>query len=84
MWGRWRMGVAMSFLNLAQLPAGAAAEIVEISGTGPSVARLRELGFQAGRTVQMVRPGSPCIVKLDQCKLCLRPCGACVVVKTLG
>jgi Fe2+ transport system protein FeoA len=73
----------MSFLNLTQLPAGKVGEIVEVSGAPTGVARLRELGFQAGRTVEMVRPGDTCIVKLDRCKMCVRTCGACVLVRPL-
>jgi len=73
----------MSFLNLSQLPAGKIGEIVEVSGPAAGVARLQELGFQAGRTVEMVRPGETCIVKLDRCKMCVRTCGACVMVRQL-
>ncbi len=72
-----------SLIDLSQLPAGRCAEIVEISGSPSGVARLQELGFQSGRTVQMIRPGATCIVKLDQCKMCFRPCGACIRVRSL-
>ncbi|MBL8855646.1 MAG: ferrous iron transport protein A [Planctomycetaceae bacterium] len=73
----------MSFLNLSQLPIGKSGEIVEVSGAPAGVARLQELGFQTGRTIEMVRPGETCIVKLDRCKMCVRTCGACVLVRPL-
>lgn len=73
----------MSFLNLSQLPAGRTGEIVEVSGPPSGVARLQELGFQTGRTIEMIRPGDTCIVKLDRCKMCVRTCGACVMVRPL-
>jgi Fe2+ transport system protein FeoA len=73
----------MEVVDLSRLPAGKSGEIVEVTGNPSGVARLRELGFQSGRTIEMIRPGATCIVRLDQCKLCLRPCGACIVVKTL-
>jgi ferrous iron transport protein A len=72
-----------SFVDLCKLPAGSRAEIVKVDGTPNGVARLRELGFQSGRRIEMVRPGATCIVKLDQCKMCVRPCGACVLVRQL-
>jgi len=72
-----------SYMDLSQLPAGRRGEIVEISGSPSGVARLQELGFQSGRTIQMIRPGATCIVKLDQCKMCVRPCGACIRVRSL-
>lgn len=73
----------MSFLNLKHLPAGKTAEIVEVSGSPTGVARLQELGFHAGRTIEMVCPGDTCIVKLDRCKMCVRTSGACVMVRPL-
>lgn len=79
-----KLASTMSFLNLAQLPAGKTGEIVEVTGHPTGVARLQELGFQAGRTIEMVCPGDTCIVKLDRCKMCIRTCGACVVVRPLN
>jgi ferrous iron transport protein A len=76
-------GETMTVLNLTQLPAGKSGEIVEVTGSPAGVARLQELGFQSGRMIEMISPGATCIVRLDHCKLCVRPCGACVVVKAL-
>jgi Fe2+ transport system protein FeoA len=38
------------------------------------IRRLRELGFHEGALVQVIQSGSPCIIRLDNCKLCLRDC----------
>ena len=50
---------------LASLKAGQMGRIGEVLGGGDVVHRLRELGLRDGAEVQMVRPGSPCIIRLD-------------------
>ena len=57
---------------LASLRAGQMGRIGEVLGGGDVVHRLRELGLRDGAEVQMVRPGSPCIIRLDGQKLCVR------------
>lgn len=36
------------------------------------VHRLREMGLRVGAVVEMIRSGSPCILKLDGQKICVR------------
>jgi Fe2+ transport system protein FeoA len=36
------------------------------------VKRLEEMGLREGTEVEMVQPGSPCIVRLGDVKLCFR------------
>jgi Fe2+ transport system protein FeoA len=36
------------------------------------VRRLQELGFRAGALLQMIRCGSPCILRVDGSTLCFR------------
>lgn len=57
-------------LNL--LNAGQIAEIGQIMGGPDFVHRLHELGLKTGAVVEMVRPGSPCILQLAGNRLCFR------------
>lgn len=70
---RSRPEVLFDLIPLAFLRAGQTAWIGEVLGAGDLVHRLRELGLRDGAKVQMVRPGSPCIIRLDGHKLCFRP-----------
>jgi ferrous iron transport protein A len=51
-------------IPLSLLRAGQAGHVEEILGTDDMVHRLREMGLFDGAQVQMVRPGSPCIIRL--------------------
>ena len=57
-------------LNLLQ--CGQAASIGEVTGRPEDVHRLSELGLQGGARIEMVQPGSPCIIRLAGNKLCFR------------
>jgi Fe2+ transport system protein FeoA len=57
---------------LNQMAAGRRAAIAEIVGRAEQVQRLRELGLRRGVEVEMVSPGSPCIVRLAGQTLCIR------------
>ena len=57
---------------LTLLRSGDCARIGEVVGGSCLVQRLREMGMRAGATVQMIRSGSPCILRLDGQKLCVR------------
>jgi ferrous iron transport protein A len=54
----------VELLPLSLLRAGQAGRVVEVLGRIDLVQRLREMGLYDGAQVQMVRPGSPCIVRL--------------------
>ena len=43
-----------------------------VLGQPAEVHRLEEIGLRGGTNVQMIRPGSPCIIRLDGNRLCLR------------
>jgi ferrous iron transport protein A len=62
----------LDLVPLTFLRAGQRGRIGEVLGGGDVVHRLRELGLRDGAAVQMVRPGSPCIIRLDRQKLCVR------------
>lgn len=57
-------------LNL--LAPGQHAHVSQVLGVDAHVHRLEELGLRGGVAVEMVQGGSPCIIRLDGQKLCLR------------
>ena len=59
-------------IPLDALRPGEVADVCQIVGQDDQVRRLRELGICDGAQVEMVRCGSPCIVRLGSCRLCLR------------
>jgi ferrous iron transport protein A len=63
-------GFAM--IPLVLLRPGQRGVVGEVVGSGGVVHRLRELGLRSGVEVQMVRAGSPCIIRLGGQKLCVR------------
>ena len=63
---------AASLICMSKLPTGHKAEICQIDGRAEHVQRLREIGMRDGVTVEMVRPGTPCIVRLAGSAICFR------------
>jgi Fe2+ transport system protein FeoA len=59
-------------IPLAQLPPGTRAAVDCVLGRPDDVHRLEELGLRAGSAVEMVQPGTPCIVRLAGNKLAIR------------
>ena len=59
-------------IPLELLPAGQWARVDQLVGDDASIHRLSEMGLRHGIIVEMVQPGSPCIVKLMGNKLCIR------------
>ena len=57
---------------LGLLAAGQTAVIESVMGASDDAHRLREIGLRDGATVQMIRQGNPCLVRLDGQKLGLR------------
>ena len=57
---------------ITQLRCGEVAEIAQVVGSPEQVRRLEELGLRGGMTLEMVRGGSPCIVRVGGAKLCFR------------
>jgi Fe2+ transport system protein FeoA len=48
------------------------AEISQVLGSPEQVRRLEELGFRDGARLEVVRGGSPCIVRVAGTTLCFR------------
>jgi len=61
-----------AILPLRLLRRGEVADIEEVVGLEHDVHRLRELGLRSGVAVEMLQPGSPCIVKVADHKYCFR------------
>ena len=64
------------------LHAGEEGRICRIGGDQQFVVRLEEMGLRRGVAIRMVRPGSPCIVALDNHRLSFRgdECAVVMVV----
>ena len=59
-------------IPLDMLRAGEWAEIADVSGDPSWVGRLAELGLRQGSRLCVLQPGSPCLLQVADCKLCLR------------
>ena len=59
-------------IPLDMLQAGEWAEIADIHGEPSWVGRLAELGLREGCRLRVLQPGSPCLLQVADCKLCLR------------
>ena len=51
--------------TLPMLEAGDVALVAGISGAQVAAKRLADMGFVRGAEIEMVCPGSPCIVRID-------------------
>ena len=60
-------------MPLDMLQAGEWAEVEEVCGHDAWVRRLAELGIREGCRLQVVQPGTTCLLNVSGCKLCLRP-----------
>lgn len=71
-------------LPLTQLEPGRSAVVGQLMGCPDEVHRLEELGLRSGTAVEMVQPGSPCIIRLSGSKLCFRETEAFSVLVEVG
>jgi ferrous iron transport protein A len=62
----------VALIPLCRLRAGEKGRVGEVVGTCDLVHRLREMGLYDGAQVQMIRPGSPCIIRLQGQRLGFR------------
>ena len=62
----------LELMPISALRAGQIAEVGQLIGTESHVRRLQELGLRVGAILQMVRSGSPCILRVDGSTLCFR------------
>jgi ferrous iron transport protein A len=61
-----------TILPLELLSPGESATIESLHGDAETVHRMEELGLRSGVKVEMVQTGSPCIIRVNGCKLCFR------------
>lgn len=61
-----------ALLPLDMLQSGETADVAEVCGDHGWVCRLAELGVRTGSRIQMVQHGTPCILNIEGCRLCLR------------
>ena len=57
---------------LTFLRSGQVAEVNEVIGPIEQVRRLAELGLRCGVQLELIRSGSPCIVRIDGTTFCYR------------
>jgi Fe2+ transport system protein FeoA len=69
--------VNADLLPLELLDRGETAEVADIAGEPGWRCRMEELGLRVGSRVRVVQPGSPCLLQVNGCRLCLR--GACLM-----
>ncbi len=62
----------MELVPLNMLRCGEVAEISQVLGTAEQVRRLEELGIRGGVHLEIIRGGTPCIVRVGGSKLCFR------------
>ena len=58
--------------SIRSLRCGQVAEICQIVGPAEHVRRLEELGLRRGARLELVRGGSPCIIRVDGATFCIR------------
>ncbi len=59
-------------LPLELLGGGDWAEVAEVCGEPTWVGRMAELGVSSGCRLRVLQPGSPCLLQIGGCRLCLR------------
>jgi ferrous iron transport protein A len=60
------------YLPITLLAAGQVAEVSQLVGPPERIRRLEELGLRTGAHIEIVRAGSPCIIRVGESRLCLR------------
>ena len=74
----------MNLLPLDLLQPGESAEIHDVNGGFDQIHRLAELGIRQGAHVHMVRPGLPCILKVNDQRFTLRLSPDVMVMVSVG
>lgn len=71
-------------IPLRYLDSGQSAQIGQLIGHVDQVHRLEELGLRSGTSIEMLQPGSPCIIRVSGSKLCFRDCDSLNVLVRPG
>ena len=67
-------------IPITSLLPGQVAQVRQIVGRPEQVRRLEELGVRDGAVLEMIRGGTPCIVRVGSTKLCFRDGEMCSVL----
>jgi ferrous iron transport protein A len=67
-------------IPIAALRPGQIAEVRQIAGRMEQIRRLEELGVRDGVIVEVVRAGTPCIIRVGGTRLCFRDGELCSVM----
>lgn len=59
-------------LPLESLSSGECCVIEDVQGEPCWIGRMAELGLRNGCRLQVLQPGSPCLLQVGGCRLCLR------------
>lgn len=59
-------------LPITLLTRGQVAEVQQLVGPPEQVRRLEELGLRNGARIEVVRGGSPCIIRIGDSRICFR------------
>jgi Fe2+ transport system protein FeoA len=59
-------------VKLQDLKAGDKASVLSLCGSECEIARLSAMGLRGGARLQLLQEGSPCILQVDETRLCLR------------
>lgn len=73
-------GYMHHLIPISSLLPGQVAEVRQIVGRPEHVRRLEELGVRGGVMLEIVRAGTPCIVRVGTTKLCFRDGELCSVL----
>ena len=57
---------------LDMLRPGEWGDVADVAGDPSWVCRMAELGLRTGCRVQLLQSGAPCLLRVADCKLCLR------------
>lgn len=63
----------ISAVRIQDLKRGEKAMITALVGNESEIARLCAMGIRGGASIELLRRGSPCIIQVEQSRICLRP-----------
>jgi Fe2+ transport system protein FeoA len=59
-------------LPVELLAPGEWGDVTEVCGDSTWVGRMAEMGVRRGCRLQVIQPGTPCLLEVGGCRLCLR------------
>ena len=78
------MKTVHDLIPLTQIATGATGKVAQVVGSPGAVHRLEEMGLRDGAAVEVVKSGTPCIVRINGQKLCFRDGEALGILVRLG